>query len=369
MDEYYCPSCGAILNYQYGFDPLCGTWTWTECGKLLMDDDVYEGDSFEGVAWFCDGCGALLNRQSGFSDNYGSWICTECGHLNGTTEEDILELEGDDGLECPKCGAKLKDQFCYADYQDDWECTECGAHLHHSYSSEPYEVVDDEDADEADSAYSSESSYTYTATSNSHSAQPFHSTEEPELQKEHAISERELRKQRVKAFILKRKKIQLGYNYSDLLGKSVDVVETLLHNQAFNNIEKIPIKDIYVGSPHFVGQVEQVVIQGNSFFQECDLIPYDAEIIITYHVKREISIPLSYNTLRKMNYVVAGDELQKLGFTEIYKCPIRDLVMGWVKKDGSIEKVTIGDVCPFKKNSVFTYDTQIMIEYHTFKKK
>lgn len=49
MDEYFGPNCGATLNNQPGFDPDGGIWTCTSCGKLLMDDDVYEGDTFEGV--------------------------------------------------------------------------------------------------------------------------------------------------------------------------------------------------------------------------------------------------------------------------------------------------------------------------------
>lgn len=365
MDEYYCPNCGAILNDQYGFDPSCGAWTCTECGKLLVDDDIYEGDSFEGVAWFCDDCGALLNRQSGFSDSYSSWTCTECGHLNGITEDDILEE--DDGPECPKCGAKLKNQFCYADYQDDWKCMECGAHLHHDYSCDPYEVVDDEDMDDT-ADHSSESFDTYT-TNYTQSPQSSRSTSTPQAKRNQKLPETELRKKRIKAFFFSHKKIPLKYNCFDLLGKNIDVVETLLYNQAFNNIKKILVKDIYVDSPYFIGQVEQVVIQGSSYFQEGDLIPYDAEIIITYHVKREISIPLSYNVLRKMNYVDASNVLRKLGFIKIYQQPIRDLVIGWIKKSGSVEKITIGDVCPFKKDSVFTYDAKIVIEYHTFYQK
>lgn len=90
MDEYFCPNCGADLKAQPGFHPSLETWVCTECGTLLMDDAVYEGDVLEGVAWFCDGCGALLNAQSGFSDIYGSWTCTECGHVNGTTENDVV---------------------------------------------------------------------------------------------------------------------------------------------------------------------------------------------------------------------------------------------------------------------------------------
>ena len=65
MDEYYCPNCGATLNDQPGFDPDGGTWTCTACGKLLMDDDVYDGDTYEGVAWFCDECGARLLDDPG----------------------------------------------------------------------------------------------------------------------------------------------------------------------------------------------------------------------------------------------------------------------------------------------------------------
>lgn len=178
-----------------------------------------------------------------------------------------------------------------------------------------------------------------------------------------------LRKQRVKAFLFKGKKIEIRYGSEELVGRNVEFVTRVLTEGAFTNIETVVVKDIYTDSPYEVGQVEQVVIDGSAYFQEGDQIPYDADIVITYHEKREITIPFSERSLRKMNYVEAGDKLQELGFTEIYEHPLRDLVTGWVKKDGAVEKVTIGDVYPFKKNSVFTYDTKIVIEYHTFKNK
>ena len=465
MDEYFCPKCGATLNDQYGFDPSCGAWTCTSCGKLLMDDDVYDGDIFEGVAWYCDDCGALLNRQLGFSDSYDSWQCTNCGHINGTTEEDIIDdepkcpnceaslkdqysysdwsddytcsecgaklhrsyssdpfevveedersicpgcgaslneqysfsdwyndytclecgaklhrsysgdpfeiVEEDEKNKCPNCGAALDEQYGFDDYEDDWECTECGTHLHHNYSSDPYEVVDDneEDADVEDS------SSTKGYYSSLHSASRYSTDGSKTIisgffgsKKEKRIPESELKKQRRKAFLFKRKKIQIGFGYTDLLRRNVKDVEIRLHNQAFNNIKTIPIKDIYKDTIYTEGEVEQVVIAGSSYFNEGDMIPYDVEIVVTYHAKKEITIPFAEKSLRKMNYVEAGDKLQELGFTEIYEHPICDLVTGWVKKDGSVDKVTIGDVYPFKKNSVFTYDTKIIIEYHTFKK-
>ena len=50
MSDYYCPHCGADLGDQYGFDPDAGYWTCTECGQFLMDDDIADGDEYEGVA-------------------------------------------------------------------------------------------------------------------------------------------------------------------------------------------------------------------------------------------------------------------------------------------------------------------------------
>lgn len=140
MDEYFCPNCGAILNEQYGFAPDGGTWRCTECGELLVDDDVYNGDSFEGIAWYCDSCGALLNRQCGFSDSYGSWTCTECGHHNRISEDDIVSEEQIE-FSCPNCGVALDFQPGFNKYDDDWECSSCGAHLHHSYSDDEYTII------------------------------------------------------------------------------------------------------------------------------------------------------------------------------------------------------------------------------------
>ena len=81
MDEYFCSNCGATLNDQPGFNPDGGTWTCTACGTLLMEDDVYDGDTYKGVAWFCDKCGALLNRQSGFSDSNISSKIPHAAHI------------------------------------------------------------------------------------------------------------------------------------------------------------------------------------------------------------------------------------------------------------------------------------------------
>lgn len=141
MSDYYCPHCGADLGDQYGFDPDAGYWTCTECGQFLMDDDIADGDEYEGVAWFCDNCNALLNRQLGFSDSYSTWTCTECGHTNGLSEDDIIE----DQHKCPCCGSNLKKQWSYSTYLNDYTCSECHAQLHRDYSSDEFSEVDDDE--------------------------------------------------------------------------------------------------------------------------------------------------------------------------------------------------------------------------------
>ena len=178
-----------------------------------------------------------------------------------------------------------------------------------------------------------------------------------------------LKKKRAKAFFFKGKKIEVTHDYEYLIGRNVSFVANAFAEAAFSNVKIIPIKDVYIGSRYEVGQVEQVVINGAAFFRKDDLIPYDAEIIITYHEKKEITIPFSERSLRKMHYVAAENRLRGLGFTEIYEKPICDLITGWIRKNGTVEKITIGDVYSFKKNSIFPYDVKITIEYHTFRDK
>lgn len=373
MDEYFCPNCGAILNEQMGFDPSCGTWTCTECGEHLMDDDVYEGDTFDGVAWYCDNCNALLNRQPGFSDSYGTWTCTECGHENGTTEDDIINND-EKMLSCPNCGDKLNEQWCFDEFADNWTCVSCGANLHHNYSDAPYTVVADGEDNEDDEDYENDDDENCEDSSVSDIPQ-HHSSSEITLSnldiqsaQSKKIPDGILRKKRMKAFLFKRKKIEIGFDYDELLRKHIDEVRLAIHNNAFSNIKIVSVKDIYIDSPYQDGEVAQVIVNGSAFFESHDTFPYDAEIIITYHEKKEITIPFSAKSLRRQSHSEVVDRLQELGFTEIHEQPIKDLTTGWIIKDGSVENVAVEDNSAFRKGTTYKFDAKILIEYHTYKK-
>lgn len=118
-----------------------------------------------------------------------------------------------------------------------------------------------------------------------------------------------------------------------------------------------------------MGEVEQVVINGQSYVGEGTMVPYDAEIIITYHLKREIEFPFDQRMVTKMNFEQVADRLLDLGYTEVYTLPLKDLKTGWIKKEKSVQKILIAGVESVKKGIVLEYDKKITIQYHSFAKK
>ena len=196
--------------------------------------------------------------------------------------------------------------------------------------------------------------------------------EEERIRKEkQAIKDKEkaLRKKRTKALFFNKKKLQTEFSTDDLIGEHFEYVLNILKENGFNNYKSVPVKDIYVGSKYSYGEVAQIVVDGQSWVNKGEMIPYDAEIIVTYHLKKEIEFPYSSHKVVRRNFQELAQELSDLGFTEIYTRKIQDLKTGWIVKDGSVEKVFVGKKDTYKKMTMLEYDTEIVIEYHTFQNK
>lgn len=325
MDEYYCTNCDATLNYQDGFDPDDDTWTCTECGQLLINDNIYDGEKFKGVVWYCDNCNTLLNRQYGFSDSNSTWHCTRCGHINEISEE--------------KIGKNSSNRI--SDFVADIITTVLDTGI------SCYKQKKKQEAERA------------------------RKLEEERIRSEKSEERKKkisLRRKRVKAFLFNKRKIAISHSYLDLVGKNISYVLSLLIENGFTNINSVSINDIYIDTNYSVGEVEQVLIDGSASFQSGDEIPYNTKITITYHEKKRIGIPFSSKSLKKKNHIYVCNTIKNLGFTEIVENPIKDLITGWITKAGSVEKVYIQNEEDFKKNDIFDYDEKITIEYHTFKK-
>lgn len=98
-----------------------------------------------------------------------------------------------------------------------------------------------------------------------------------------------------------------------------------------------------------------------------------ASTVADYNIKREragskiIRVPNSSDHYFGMNYKNAQDELTAYGFINIALLPKRDLIKGWLTKDGAIERVSINGKTEFKEKGKFPADAQVVITYHTFR--
>lgn len=166
-----------------------------------------------------------------------------------------------------------------------------------------------------------------------------------------------------------KKNIKADVSADDLVGNYVEYVTERIKEAGFTNYEAIPVQDIYEGSNKKIGEVEQVIINGQSRFDANTTFSYKSRIIISYHAKREIVFPISSGQGCKMTCDDLTKKLRELGYTEIYTEGIADLVTGWIHKNGSIKYVLVNGKTKYKKGDLFNYDVKIEIAYHTFAKK
>lgn len=168
------------------------------------------------------------------------------------------------------------------------------------------------------------------------------------------------------------RKRQLSVNHAerDMKGEHLFPIFAQLMDNGFKNITTIEHKDVDDQNSYYIYEVEKVEIGGTSSFERGALFDYTAPVQITYHGKKVITIPFPVSSLKRQNYVEAGDRLVELGFTNIYERKIQDLKMGLITKDGSTETVVVkeeSNEVPLSNNKEYPYDQPIVVCYHTFK--
>lgn len=163
--------------------------------------------------------------------------------------------------------------------------------------------------------------------------------------------------------------IVVNYGTSDIVGEHLYPVISMLRESGFKNIRTFSVKDINDSASGYYYQVEQVVINGCGYYESGMRFPENAEVYITYHEKQTIQMPFSHSELRRKNYINVGDRLKELGFSRIYERKIKDLIIGWIVKEGAVESVLLDgdDNKPIEKHAVYDYDQKFVICYHTKK--
>lgn len=163
--------------------------------------------------------------------------------------------------------------------------------------------------------------------------------------------------------------VYLGCDSKELYGEHIFPVVAMLKSYGFKNIRSVPVKDVDRSGRNFPYQVEQVIIAGTSFFEKGHVFPDNVEIIITYHEKKEITVPYSSFRCKRKNHTMISEELKAMGVSQICEQPIKDLVIGLLTKDGSVETVLINgdEKTPLVARGSYTFDTKMVILYHTKK--
>lgn len=336
MDEYYCSNCGACLNDQVGFDPSVGVWICTSCRMRMMDEDIYNGDTYKGVAWYCDECGALLNKQYGFSDQNDTWNCVVCGHENSITEDDIVNSQADD--EANTLASSIISSFI--------------ANQERKKRKKDFEEI-----------------IWYLSK-----------LQQVEDRKEN----RETLRKHWKGICLTlfitifliislfgyleyRKLTPIGISSDNLIGEEYNNVIAKLQTFGFTNIQTLPQEDLDFIDKEKENQVFSIEILGKNNFQAESKFPYDTKITVRYHELKKIKPPCTNKEAKNMYFTDVVDQFKKAGFVNIQIIEDKDVVLGWFAKHGDVEEISIDGDKKYATSTYYRPDVKIVITYHTYK--
>lgn len=83
----------------------------------------------------------------------------------------------------------------------------------------------------------------------------------------------------------------------------------------------------------------------------------------------QTQMPSSSSDLVGEHYEMVIEELEGAGFTNVEAKPLGDLITGWLKGDGEVEKIRVDGENTFSKGDWFPTDGKIVVTYHSFPEK
>lgn len=165
------------------------------------------------------------------------------------------------------------------------------------------------------------------------------------------------------------KGIEVGFSEDDIIGLNYEDAISTIKESGFTNVYAHAEYDLGIEDIKKEYIVTDVSIRGDSSFEDEDKYPYDARVELIYHVVKSIPIPASAKDGRKMLCDELVSTLEEAGFVNITTEADRDLITGWITKEGSVEEISIGGDTKFSQNASFRPDVEIVITYHAFKEK
>lgn len=164
-------------------------------------------------------------------------------------------------------------------------------------------------------------------------------------------------------------RIAIGISSSDAIGKDYKSVEEQLEEAGFSYVYSYAMYDLDYSDRSKEGTVGKIEVDGKETFSSIAKFDKDDHIEIEYHSLKHEYPPLTSKEAKKQNYNDVVTSFKNAGFGNIKLVQEKDLLTGWVTKDGSVESVSINGDTKYKTTSSFRVDTEVTITYHTFKEK
>ena len=120
------------------------------------------------------------------------------------------------------------------------------------------------------------------------------------------------------------------------------------------------IRRIYVRLALHLSNSSGIKKADHSFKKENETAP-ETEAVIENGIK----VPLSSKKCSGKKYEDVVQAFEDAGFTNIIVEEMKDLTKDWLKKDGTVDSVSINGSLEFKEDAVFEKDSTIRIKYHS----
>lgn len=162
--------------------------------------------------------------------------------------------------------------------------------------------------------------------------------------------------------------IDINVSSADLTGINYLKAIAQLEKSGFTTISTNIIEDLEYYELDRENIVSSVSLDGSEYFEFSNQAKYDSDIVITFHKLKRVAFPISYKEAKSQKDQDVEVAFENAGFVNVSCNVIKDIRLGWLKKDGKIDSIVVGGEKKYKIDNKYRIDTPIEITYHTFKK-
>ena len=157
----------------------------------------------------------------------------------------------------------------------------------------------------------------------------------------------------------------VGRSSSEMVGSSYSDAVEQLREAGFWKVEQTEISDLTPSQADQDGLVTNVRIGFFESFSEDLKVPCFITPEVTYHTLVSLNPPLSSEDVKGMDYRDVVSAFESAGYLNVVAEPRKDVVIGFLNKEGEVSEVSIGDTKSFTLEDAFKPDLTVTIIYHS----